>query len=69
MNRKTFLKKLPFAIAGLSFIALNKNLFKKSKTPDRFLRRQDDPFAGYITSERLNKEFKSLEQRLEKLEN
>lgn len=36
--------------------------------PDRFLRRLGDPEHGYITAERLNKEFKILEERVAELE-
>jgi len=38
------------------------------KIPDRFLRKTDDPEEGFITSKRLNHEFKMLEYRIKKIE-
>ena len=49
--------------------AIKREIFaKKLKIPDRFLPREHDPDYGYIDAERLNTEFKILEDRVNKLE-
>ncbi|MBU2249415.1 MAG: hypothetical protein KKD77_21885 [Gammaproteobacteria bacterium] len=48
---------------------INKEIYaSKLKVPNRFLQRKYDLDYGWITGERLNTEFKILEDRVNKLE-
>jgi hypothetical protein len=50
-------------------LAINREIYaNKLKVPDRFLPRKHESCFQFITAERLNTEFKILEDRVNKLE-